>query len=85
MRGWNPDINSDNHFMREKCILAQDFDLIGIAETHLLNDNELKLPGFVWYGHNRTNIHVRAKKKKKARVESGFSSERLYQTYMMLK
>ena len=68
--------------MREKCILSQDFDLIGIAETHLLNENELKLPGFVWYGHNQTNIHVRAKK---ARVESGFSFERLYQTYMILK
>ena len=48
--------------MREKCVLFQDLDLIGIAETHLLNESTLDLPGFVWYGHNRTNIHVKAKR-----------------------
>jgi hypothetical protein len=37
-------------------------DIIGIAETHLLRNNTLSVPGYSWYGGNRTNIHVRSKK-----------------------
>ena len=37
------------------------FDIVGKAETHLINKQELKLRNYVWYGHNRRNIHFRAK------------------------
>ena len=37
------------------------FDIVGIAETHLINKQELELRNYVWYGHNRRNIHFRAK------------------------
>lgn len=35
-------------------------DIIVIAETHLKGTNELELPGYQWFGLNRTNINPRA-------------------------
>ena len=37
-------------------------DIIGLAETHLRDDgNKLEFPGYKWYGHNRSEIHIRAR------------------------
>ena len=37
------------------------FDIIGIAETHLTGKNTLQLDGYKWFGNNRKNLHVRTK------------------------
>ena len=37
-------------------MLTLDFDLIGIVESKLSNNNEISLPGYLWIGHNRTNL-----------------------------
>ena len=33
---------------------------MGLAETHLVDDQEITLPGFKWFGHNRLELHRRA-------------------------
>ena len=38
------------------------FDIIGLAETHLIGNNALVLPGYVWFGQNRRILHRRAVK-----------------------
>ena len=60
--GWNTLVDSDNSSIREKCLLSLDLDVIGIAETHLKNNDVLELTGYVWLGHNRKNTHIKAKK-----------------------
>ena len=57
MRGWKPDINSDNHRLRSKCLIPENLDIIGIAETHLYIDQN---PEYTWHGQNREK-HVKAK------------------------
>ena len=47
--------------MRSASALNCDFDILGIAETHLLNDTVLDLDGYRWFGHNRAIKHKRAK------------------------
>ena len=42
-------------------MLSCDLDIIGIAETHLLNDSAPTLDGYSAFSHNRTQIHKRAK------------------------
>ena len=63
VRGWD-NLNSitDNYFIREKCVNLKSPDSLGIAETHLQENNVLKLDKYQWYGHNRTNIHTRVKR-----------------------
>lgn len=61
MKGWNYDRNSVNFNLRSQCVLDNDFDILGIAESHLLNDDILQLDGYTWFGFNRNNIHIRAK------------------------
>ena len=61
VRGWNIDCDSDNYLLRESCLLKCDLDILGIAETHLLQDSVLDLKDYHWFGLNRTIIHKRAK------------------------
>ena len=54
---WN--VNSwtqNNKTFREQILLTLDFDLIGIVESKLANNNEISLPGYMWIGHNRSNL-----------------------------
>ncbi|CAG2231612.1 unnamed protein product [Mytilus edulis] len=44
------------------CIQNEHLDIIGIAETHLTGKNEIRINGYKWFGHNRTELHERAKK-----------------------
>ena len=37
-------------------------DLLTVAETHLIGNNELRVAGYTWVWQNRTNIHINAKK-----------------------
>ena len=34
---------------------------MGIAETHLVNDNVINVDNYEWFGNNRKHIHIRAK------------------------
>ena len=38
-----------------------DIDLLALAETHLISNNELRVAGYTWVGQNRTNIHINAR------------------------
>ena len=40
---------------------SQYFDILGVAETHLIQDSTLDLDGYRWFGFNRQNIHCRAR------------------------
>ena len=61
MRGWNPDVFSENFRLRQECLNSCDLDIIGIAETHLYNNQNIELDGYVWFGQNRKK-HIKAKK-----------------------
>ena len=45
-----------NKIFRESILLPLNFDIIGIVETKLTNNNEISLHGYKWLGHNRTNL-----------------------------
>ena len=57
MQSWT----QENSCLREAIIFATNPDLICLTETHLTHDASITLPGYKWYGHNRLNLHVRAK------------------------
>jgi hypothetical protein len=63
--GWNPDINSDQYNVKTKCLEYLNLDILGIAESKLKPGINLSVPGYKWIGHNRTQLH------KKARCGSG--------------
>ncbi|CAC5356242.1 unnamed protein product [Mytilus coruscus] len=46
---------------KRECINELDLHIIGIAETHLINDNDICIDNYIWLGNNRKQIHVRAK------------------------
>jgi hypothetical protein len=50
-------MNSDIYYLRSSCVLYLNYDIIGIAESHLLGDSVLELDGYRWYGFNRAHIH----------------------------
>ena len=60
--GWNSDFNSDNFNLRSSCLDNFSLAIIGTAETHLKAGDVLQLDDYKWYGNNRKNIHVRARK-----------------------
>ncbi len=53
---------SDNCKMRQQMIQYCDLDIVGISETYLRKDESLEncLPGYVWLGHNRQQMHINA-------------------------
>lgn len=36
------------------------YDILGLAETHLCNDDIIDLDDFKWFGNNRKNLHINA-------------------------
>ena len=60
--GWAQKTDTDTYILREEMINYLDVVRIGIAETHLLRDQLLEIDGYTWFGSNRKNIHIRAKK-----------------------
>ena len=56
INGWT----NENKLLRQEIIKAIDSDIICLIETHLKNNNKLDVDGYVWFGHNRPNIHVNA-------------------------
>ena len=60
MRGWFKNSESKNSKIRKLCVDFADLDIIGIAETHLVGKDELKIPGYIWFGQNRQALHRNA-------------------------
>ena len=60
--GWAQRKDTDSFMLRKELLNHLDLDIIGIAETHLLNTQVNKIDGYSWFGNNRSNIHIRAKK-----------------------
>ena len=61
-RSWSVNKNSDNYNVRQQILNYCDFDLLGVAETHLLGESILDIPGYTWKGQNRKSIHVNSRK-----------------------
>ena len=53
MRGWSTDKCSYNSRIRELCIRYKDIDILGIAESHIVGENQLCIPDYTWFGRNR--------------------------------
>ncbi len=47
--------------MRKKCFEHFNLDIIGMAETHLHGEEEIKWNMYEWIGHNRNELHRKAK------------------------
>ena len=54
--------DTDSFMLRKELLNHLDLDIIGIADTHLLNTQVIEIDGYSWFGNNRSNIHIRAKK-----------------------
>lgn len=61
INGWSRNANSDKNALLESCINSQDLHIVGIAETHLVNDSVINVDNYEWFGNNRKHIHIRAK------------------------
>jgi len=61
VNGYSTDENSDNYILRQSCIDALQFDIIGLCETKLTDNNVLNIPGYQWFGNNRKTLHVNAR------------------------
>jgi exonuclease III len=53
--------NSDKNALLESCQSGQDLHIVGIAETHLVNDSVINVDNYEWFGNNRKHIHIRTK------------------------
>ena len=53
--------DTDSFMLKEELLNHLDLDIIGIAESHLLNTQVIEIVGYSWFGNNRSNIHIRAK------------------------
>ena len=60
--GWAQRKDTDSYMLRKEMMNHLDLDLVGIAETYLLGDRELEIDEYAWFGSNRKNIHIKAKK-----------------------
>ncbi len=58
VNGWNV----NNSELRKRIVEFRHADIICINETHLHGTEQLKLDGFIWLGHNRKSLHVRARR-----------------------
>ncbi len=56
INGWT-DLNAN---LRINVILSLNLDIICLTETHLRPNSDIHVDGYTWYGHNRSEIHVRA-------------------------
>ena len=47
---------------RLECIRALDLHIVGLAETHLADNNELGIQGYSWFSNSKTAKHKNAKR-----------------------
>ncbi len=57
--GWDKDPASDHSMLRQLC--TTEIDILGVADIKLEGEEKLAIPGYLWFGHNRKNIHWNAK------------------------
>ena len=43
-------------------INSLDVDIIGLCETYLVHDQVLDIPGYQWFGQNRTEVNNTARR-----------------------
>ena len=60
IHGWT-NVLSDKYYVKLKSIVHANVDILGIGETHLIGSQAILIPGFTWYGQNRTELHRRAR------------------------
>ena len=58
--GWSNAKDSDNFKSRENFLNTVNFDILAVAETHLVRDKELTVSGYKWFGQNRKTLHKKA-------------------------
>ena len=61
MNGWPTNTNSDKYRVRNAAVLHCNFDVCGIAETHLIGNDAPCMEGYAVFNHNRDSIHIRAR------------------------
>lgn len=62
LNGFNCNKDSEKYYLLSTCIKHLNLDILCVAETHLTGNNVIDIEGFSWFGQNRENIHIRAKK-----------------------
>ena len=60
VNGWSVNQSSDNFIFRSEAVNYLNFDILGLAETHLKGHETIKLDGYLWFGHNRVELHRNA-------------------------
>lgn len=61
MGGWSQQ-ESSNKLFRENIVLDLQYDVLGLCETFLQNEDSLTVEGYTWYGNNHSQLHKRAKR-----------------------
>ena len=57
--GWGKGLNSK---FREQILLACNFDIICLCETHLKGNDSISLEGYQWFGSNRKLVYSNARR-----------------------
>ena len=55
--GWAQDIHCNSYCMRTECRISLNIDIVGLAETHLINKKGISIVGYTWFGHTRTILY----------------------------
>ena len=58
INGWT----ENNKNLRQGILRTLEHDIYCLTETHLKHNDNITLPGYTWFGYNRTFVHVRARK-----------------------
>ena len=54
-------MNKHESVLFRECIVKQlKYDVFAVSESHLRPDESIKLNGYTWYGHNRTQLSINA-------------------------
>lgn len=59
--GWSLK-DSENKLFREQVVISSNCDIFCVVETFLKNTETLRIDGYTFYGHNRGDLHKRAKR-----------------------
>ena len=52
----------NNHELRCAIINGINMDIISLNETHFIEETNIQIEGYNWYGHNRQELHKRAQR-----------------------
>ena len=62
LNDFNCNKDSEKYYLLSTCTKHLNLDILCVAETHLTGNNVIDIDVFSWFGQNRENIHIRAKK-----------------------